>query len=654
MLKPNTRLTESTLICAKPFISHWVIYAEELSKDDKFLIETILSDVPGIIITDDAQHYDVAINKLFSIAQQYSNWMLLLDGNEELCVLMPKIMVPTNANIGILQIERGDTIKLEARLFKSDAQVSFLYPTLSSIAFNNDDACFIPTFSVRGHLDSGCFAKGTLSNRFLLDAVLGKYEINAPLSLTLGEIELENGHLDLALTHFERIPKLAKSGDILWMAHYLAGGVYLSKANLPEALRQWHTAFELQPNRAEPLFRIAELHFHEKDYNTAALLAEQALEIEKPKNVDYLEPTIYEHKSTLLRAKAWHYLGHHEQARQSVKSLLDQCKNLKDRAHLKSMLAKFNESSSFSDNASNTQCIKPELNDLCPERIRPKLTIGMATHDDYDGVYFSVMNIVLNHRDCLEDIELLIIDNNPNSKHGAATRGLADRVPNMRYISAGEYQGTAIRELIFHEALGDYTLCMDCHVFLHAGVLKRLLKYFDANPNSKDLLHGPIFYDNHSDYSTHMVPEWHDGFYGRWAKDDLGSQEENPPFEIPMQGLGLFACVKQNWVGFNHKFRGFGGEEGYVHEKFRQHGGRVLCLPFLRWTHRFDRPNSPTYTNSWEDRIRNYLIGWSELGLEVSPVLTHFQELLGSGLTNVVYSKFLLEQSNQLQSFKPA
>ena len=68
----------------------------------------------------------------------------------------------------------------------------------------------------------------------------------------------------------------------------------------------------------------------------------------------------------------------------------------------------------------------------------------------------------------------------------------------------------------------------------------------------------------------------------------------------------------------------FGGEEGYIHEKFRQAGHRTLCLPFLRWLHRFPRPHGAPYRLSWEDRIRNYVIGFAELGLPLAEMEKHF------------------------------
>jgi hypothetical protein len=117
--------------------------------------------------------------------------------------------------------------------------------------------------------------------------------------------------------------------------------------------------------------------------------------------------------------------------------------------------------------------------------------------------------------------------------------------------------------------------------------------------------------------------------YGCWTTDPRGNDSEAEPFEIPMQGLGLFACRRSAWPGLNRRFRGFGGEEGYLHEKFRRAGGRALCLPFLRWMHRFQRPMGVPYVNTWEDRLRNYMIGFSEIGWDTRSVEEHFSELLG-------------------------
>ena len=41
----------------------------------------------------------------------------------------------------------------------------------------------------------------------------------------------------------------------------------------------------------------------------------------------------------------------------------------------------------------------------------------------------------------------------------------------------------------------------------------------------------------------------------------------------------------------------------------------------------------------WEDRIRNYLIGFSELGIDTSEVEAHFADVLGAEATAAITSR---------------
>lgn len=249
----------------------------------------------------------------------------------------------------------------------------------------------------------------------------------------------------------------------------------------------------------------------------------------------------------------------------------------------------------------------------------PALTIGMATYNDFDGVYFTLQALRL-YQD-LDDVELLVVDNF-GCKH---TRRLVEGLPGARYLLATDVQGTAApRDLVFREARGAAVLCLDSHVLLEAGVIARLKAYYRDHPQSIDLLQGPLLNDSRRHLSTHFEPVWREQMWGTWSSDPRGQNPDGEPFEIPMQGLGVFSCRRAAWPGFNPAFRGFGGEEGYLHEKFRQRGGRCLCLPWLRWIHRFARPAGVPYRLTVEDKVRNYVIGHAELGLDLEPIRQHF------------------------------
>lgn len=285
---------------------------------------------------------------------------------------------------------------------------------------------------------------------------------------------------------------------------------------------------------------------------------------------------------------------------------------------------------------------------------RKALTIGMATYDDYDGVYFSLQAMRLYQPDVIEDVEFIVIDNHPNGPCAEALKSIETDIPNYRYIPMNAHSGTAVRDFVFAEARGDNVLCMDCHVLLAPRAVGRLLRYFQDNPDTQDLLQGPMVSDNLVAIATHFDPVWRKGMFGVWGTDARGEDPDAPPFEIPMQGLGVFACRAAVWPGFNTNFRGFGGEEGYIHEKFRQRGGRTLCLPFLRWVHRFKRPMGVPYPNSWDDRVRNYLIGHRELGLSTQELEDHYIELLGESPAVALLKRIKLELDAAGETERPA
>jgi hypothetical protein len=275
-----------------------------------------------------------------------------------------------------------------------------------------------------------------------------------------------------------------------------------------------------------------------------------------------------------------------------------------------------------------------EIPPSSPQGSPRTLTIGMATYDDFDGVYFSVQAIRLFYPEVTAETEILVIDNHPEGPAVAALKGLERSVKDLRYVPASFARGTAVRDLIFREAAGEFVLCMDSHVLFPPGVLAKLLEYIESHRGSRDLLQGPLLADDLENVRTHFDPVWNDGMWGVWACDSRGLDPSAAPFEIPMQGLGVFCCRRDAWPGLNPRLLGFGGEEGCLHEKFRLAGGRTLCLPFLRWTHRFGRPNGVPYAHDWQSRMRNYFILFDELGLDRSPILEHFAKLLGAGPAN--------------------
>lgn len=304
-----------------------------------------------------------------------------------------------------------------------------------------------------------------------------------------------------------------------------------------------------------------------------------------------------------------------------------------------------------------------------------KLTFGMAHYLDFYGVHLTIQSARIYH-DC-RDVEFLIIDNSPGSDHSKELNAFAQSIAgatNIRVIPfTGAVGTTQSREAIFAEAQGDIVLVTDCHVQLAADGITRLIQYL-SDPSKTGLYHGPLLMDDLAGMSTHLSRTWGEYMYGQWGlawcrenyigsrldvavvaieKDDkatfhymdmiegkvlepvkglpvvawhghqhalwehryvpMGQDPNQPPFPISGHGLGLFACRKDSWVGFNPNFREFGGEELYIHDKFRALGREVTCLPFLKWVHRWGRVGGARYPRSIDNQLRNNILGRLEL-----------------------------------------
>jgi hypothetical protein len=259
--------------------------------------------------------------------------------------------------------------------------------------------------------------------------------------------------------------------------------------------------------------------------------------------------------------------------------------------------------------------MKPQAKTNKENIMKKELTIGMATYDDYSGVYFTIESLLLYHPIAKSNsTEIIVVDNNPSGNHGKFNQKLINGwlKHKVKYIPFVDKKSTAVRNEIFNNAEGKYCISLDSHVMLAPGSLDSLLDYYQKNPDCKDIVSGPMLYDNLNGYATHFKPTWGGDMYGQWDRDEE-SMKKQQPFDIPMMGLGVFSSETKNWLGFNKHFKGFGGEEGYIHEKYRDNGGRSICLPGFKWIHRFGRPDGVPYPLALEDRIWNYFIGWLEL-----------------------------------------
>ncbi len=326
----------------------------------------------------------------------------------------------------------------------------------------------------------------------------------------------------------------------------------------------------------------------------------------------------------------------------------------------------------------------------------PFLTLGFAHRDDFQGAWATIQSIRLHHPEILSKVEFVVIDNSPEgSQHSPKLQGVVANARStgpVNLVKMSQLVGTSYtRAEIFKYASGKFVAFFDCHIFFAPGSLAKLIEFLEQNPESKDIYSGPLAWDSLMSGSDHFDPVWGGEMLGRWSviwktrdgrrfvcrenqitrnvdfhddatreRVDLGfgsfgwagherilaergctlMVHSNEPYEIPGMGLGLCVIRKDAWPGMPEGLGGFGGEELHLHEVVRQKGGKAICLPFLKWLHRFGYVGATPYPNITEEKLRNNLVWEKHLkAIQVKPFsyydydpakcVEHFREFIG-------------------------
>lgn len=288
-----------------------------------------------------------------------------------------------------------------------------------------------------------------------------------------------------------------------------------------------------------------------------------------------------------------------------------------------------------------------QLNSLYPCDT-PKLTIGIPTYNDFEGLHATVTSLVLQAEAAglLDRIEILVIDQSPDPQEmpegqpqpqavrsGEMSKGLIEEWIDgaggklqARYIRWNHNLGTTVaKSMCFQASRTEWTMCLDSHVVLSPGSLENTYRWICDNRFSYDLYHGVLIYDGLKGISTHLEPVWRGQMWGTWATDDRGIESSLVPFEVPAAAGWSFMCRTDAWLGYHPLMKGFGGEETFLQKLWQQNDRKTFCLPCFRGVHRFGRTAEMAPVRL-EDKIRNYALGLTMLGIDLREMRDHFAE----------------------------
>ena len=270
----------------------------------------------------------------------------------------------------------------------------------------------------------------------------------------------------------------------------------------------------------------------------------------------------------------------------------------------------------------------------------PALTIGIIHHERLRTLRATISALQRDHD--LRDVEILVCD----TKRSKKARKWVRRQQGIRYVASSLRQPGNALDQVFELAHADVVVVLQDPVRLRKDALASLRDYFTNHPDSRNLVHGPLMRGN-TVVSTHSDPYWRRNTWGSAARDARGGRADGEAFVVPMQESGVFSCRRDAWPGMPVLWRGYGGEAGFLQERFRRNGGQVVCLPGFRWERIAPlgsvRPRSPAAHHV----LRNHLSGAADLGLDTLYITLRHRDHLASGDLDQHRHDVLLEQERQ-------
>ncbi len=249
----------------------------------------------------------------------------------------------------------------------------------------------------------------------------------------------------------------------------------------------------------------------------------------------------------------------------------------------------------------------------------------MANWDDPEGAFWTLTAIRQYHvKEDNKEVELLVVDDMPEKQ-----QDLENVCSNSgaRYVHHSKNKGPAhAKDSVWEHAQGDYVLLVDSHVLLAPCSVNYILDAIDSDLIGKDLWTGPLLNERGHMIASELLPEWRGQFFGVWHTDqDLLKTKIK---EIEGHGSAYTLMKREHYPYFSPHFKGFSGEELYLHQKVRNNGGKCYTHVDLGWIHRFMRSKPITYSLTLNDKLRNYLVASYEIGWSIKQCCDYFRPKL--------------------------
>jgi glycosyltransferase involved in cell wall biosynthesis len=314
IVKNEAPVIRRCLASVRPLIDYWVIVDTGSSDGTQDIIRDYLRDLPGELHERPWEDFAHNRSEALELARGHGDYVFFIDADEVL-VIEPDFVLPTLAADSYhLRILYAGVSYLRKQLVRNALPWRYqgvMHEHVTCPSARSEE--FLPGLQTIPHRD-GARARtpGTYAqDAALLEQAVAKDPHNSRNVFYLAQSYRDAGDLEAALRNYQRRVEMGGWRGEVWFSLYtIAVLKERLKRPWPEAMEAYLAAWQYDPGRAGPLYRIATHYQSTGEYYLSYLFLSHAIKVPRPTDDHlFVEHAIYDYQVALEYAVACYYVG---------------------------------------------------------------------------------------------------------------------------------------------------------------------------------------------------------------------------------------------------------------------------------------------------------------------------------------------------------
>jgi glycosyltransferase involved in cell wall biosynthesis len=302
-----------------PVLDHWVVVDTGSSDGTQDIVRRCLADVPGELAERPWVNFAHNRTEAFRLASEHADYVLVIDADEVLRIEPGFAPAALTGDAYRLESRYGGQVYARTQLLRS--RLPWRYVGVVHEYAHCEQAGYAPVLDgLRIQVfHDGARARDPLTYRrdaLHLEAALLEDPDDPRTVFYLAQSYRDAGDGELAVRHYRARTRLGGWADEVWYSLYQIARLREAMGHpWGEVLDDYLAAYEFQPGRAEPLYRVG-LHYARYGADVPALLfLASAMEIPRPRSDHlFVDADVYEYQVPFEYAAARGRSGRHAEA----------------------------------------------------------------------------------------------------------------------------------------------------------------------------------------------------------------------------------------------------------------------------------------------------------------------------------------------------